>query len=91
MKHALSLALLLAATIAAASAQQPAASRPSQPQPPPPPPPTVKVGEPMPDFTLSYLETAAEGRPQSKQVKLSHFKGKQAVVLAFFPAAFSPG
>ena len=47
----------------------------------------------MPDFTLSYLEPPAEagGRPQTKQVKLSDYKGKQAVVLAFFPAAFSPG
>jgi peroxiredoxin len=49
------------------------------------------VGEAMPDFTLPYLETNAEGRPQTKQVKLSDYKGKQAVVLAFFPAAFSPG
>ncbi len=76
------------------AAQQPAPP-PSTPQaaPPPPPPPAVKVGEPMPDFTLSYLEPPAEagGRPQTKQVKLSDFKGKQAVVLAFFPAAFSPG
>ena len=45
----------------------------------------------MPDFTLPYLELTAEGRPEPKQVKLSDFKGKQAVVLAFFPAAFSPG
>ena len=77
-----------------ASAQQPAA-RPSTPQaaPAPPPPPAVKVGEPMPDFTLPYLEPASEpgGRPQTRQVKLSDFKGKQPVVLAFFPAAFSPG
>jgi peroxiredoxin len=52
----------------------------------------VKVGEPMPDFTLPYLEPAADGsRPQSKTVSLSAFKGKQVVVLAFFPAAFSPG
>jgi hypothetical protein len=91
MKHALSLALLLAGTLAVASAQQPPPSRASQPQPPPPPPPAVKVGDPMPDFTLAYLEPTAEGRPQTKQVKLSDFKGKQAVVLAFFPAAFSPG
>jgi ABC-type transport system substrate-binding protein len=61
-------------------------------QAPPPPPPTVKVGEPMPDFSMSYLEPAADGgRPTSKTVKLSDFKGKQVVVLAFFPAAFSPG
>jgi len=57
---------------------------------PAPPPPTVKVGDPMPDFTLSYLEPGAE-RPTPKTVKLSDFKGKQVVVLAFFPAAFSPG
>jgi hypothetical protein len=68
------------------------ASAPAAQAPPPPPPPTVKVGEPMPDFTLPYLEPAPPGgRPQSKTVKLSDFKGKQVVVLAFFPAAFSPG
>ncbi len=75
---------LLAGVVGVPAAQQPA--------PAPPPPPAVKVGEPMPDFTLPYLEAAAEGaRPQSKQVTLSAFKGKQPVVLAFFPAAFSPG
>ncbi len=59
---------------------------------PPPPPPAVKVGEPMPEFSLSYLEPAPDGgRPQPKTVALSSFKGKQVVVLAFFPAAFSPG
>jgi AhpC/TSA family len=85
---------LLAGVAALASAQQPSGPpRAPQASPPAPPPPAVKVGDPMPDFTLSYLEPATEpgGRPQSKQVKLSDFKGKQAVVLAFFPAAFSPG
>jgi hypothetical protein len=57
-----------------------------------PPPPAVKVGEPMPDFALTYLEPApGGGRPQSKTVRLSDYAGKQVVVLAFFPAAFSPG
>jgi hypothetical protein len=61
-------------------------------QAPPPPPPAVKVGEPMPDFTLSYLEPARDGgRPQPRTAKLSDYAGKQVVVLAFFPAAFSPG
>ena len=61
-------------------------------QAPPPPPPAVKVGEPMPDFSLTYLEPAPPGgRPQSKTAKLSDYAGKQVVVLAFFPAAFSPG
>ena len=87
MKYALSLGLLLGA-VAVASAQQPAAP-PRSPQ--AAPPPAVKVGDAMPDFTLPYLEVNAEGRPQPKQVTLSAFKGKQPVVLAFFPAAFSPG
>ncbi len=61
-------------------------------QAPPPPPPSVKEGEPMPDFTLSYLEPPADagGRPSPKTQKLSDLKGN-VVVLAFFPAAFSPG
>jgi hypothetical protein len=97
MKRVCSAALILGlvlGSIVHAAAQQPAPSKPApQAAPPPPPPPAVKVGEPMPDFTLPYLEPPAEagGRPQTKQVKLSDFKGKQAVVLAFFPAAFSPG
>ena len=76
------------------AAQQPSPPSPApQGAPPPPPPPAVKVGDAMPDFTLPYLEPSKEpgGRPQSRQVKLSDYKGKQAVVLAFFPAAFSPG
>ena len=57
----------------------------------PPPPPSVKVGEPMPDFSLNYLEPAPDGgRPSAKTVKLSELKGN-VVVLAFYPAAFSPG
>jgi hypothetical protein len=57
----------------------------------PPPPPTVKVGQPMPDFTLNYLEPAPDGgRPAPRTAKLSELKGN-VVVLAFFPAAFSPG
>ena len=46
----------------------------------------------MPEFSLNYLEPAPDGgRPTTKTAKLSDFKGKQVVVLAFFPAAFSPG
>jgi peroxiredoxin len=43
----------------------------------------LKVGDTAPDFTL---------RDQNnKEVKLSDFKGKKNVVLAFFPAAFTGG
>ena len=81
---ALALALAtctLAAT--AANAQAPANT---------PPPPSVKVGQMAPDFTANYLAAPdANGRRQSKPVTLSEFKGQKNVVLAFFPAAFSPG
>jgi len=56
----------------------------------PPPPPSVKVGQAAPDFTARYMVTE-NGRPAFKSVKLSEFKGQKNVVLAFFPAAFSPG
>jgi peroxiredoxin len=44
---------------------------------------TLKVGDMAPDFTLP----ATDGKP----VTLSSFKGKENVVLAFFPAAFTGG
>jgi len=45
-----------------------------------------------PDFTANYLTAAdANGRRDRKTVKLSEFRGQKNVVLAFFPAAFSPG
>lgn len=50
-----------------------------------PAPPTthLKVGMPAPEFTLN--DTA--GKP----VKLSEFKGKKSVVLAFYVLAFTGG
>jgi len=55
-----------------------------------PPPPSVKVGQPAPDFSAKYLVRKEKGF-DFPEVKLSEFKGKKNVVLAFFPAAFSPG
>ena len=77
--------LMSAATLlsgASAFAQAPNAA--------PPPPPSVKVGQAAPDFSARYL-LMENGRPSFKTVKLSEFKGQKNVVLAFFPAAFSPG
>jgi peroxiredoxin len=48
-----------------------------------PPRTTLKVGDEAPDFELP---STAGGR-----VKLSDFRGKSNVVLAFFPAAFTGG
>jgi peroxiredoxin len=49
----------------------------------PAPPPALKVGDSAPDFTLT--DTAG------KQVKLSDFRGKSNVVLAFYVFAFTGG
>jgi peroxiredoxin len=77
------------------SAQGQAAQAPAA-QPAPPPPPSVKVGDPAPDFDLAWFSPVGDGKEnppkyEQKRVKLSDFKGKQNVVVAFFPAAFSPG
>ena len=50
-----------------------------------PPKTQLKEGDLAPDFTLSTTN------PFNTKVKLSDFRGKSNVVLAFFPAAFSPG
>lgn len=47
------------------------------------PEPTVKVGDTAPDFTLTDQT--------GKQVKLSDFRGKKDVVLAFYVFAFTGG
>ena len=52
-------------------------------QPQQPPKTHLKVGDMAPDFTLP----STAGKP----VKLSDFRGKNTVVLAFFPAAFTGG
>jgi cytochrome oxidase Cu insertion factor (SCO1/SenC/PrrC family) len=48
-----------------------------------PPKTTLKVGDVAPDFTLPDTD--------NKPVKLSDFRGKKTVVLAFFVAAFTGG
>ncbi len=48
-----------------------------------PPHTTLKEGDMAPDFTLPST--------QGGKVTLSSFRGKNAVVLAFFPAAFTGG
>ncbi len=61
-------------------AQQPSASATPAPA---PPQTSLKVGQAAPDFTLT--DTAG------KTVKLSDFKGKKSVVLAFYVLAFTGG
>lgn len=52
-------------------------------QQPAPPKTHLKTGQPAPDFTLTDTE--------GKEVKLSDFKGKKNVVLAFYVLAFTGG
>ncbi len=52
-------------------------------QPAAPPPTHLKVGSSAPDFTLKDQDR--------KDVKLSDFKGKKNVVLAFYVLAFTGG
>jgi peroxiredoxin len=48
----------------------------------------IQVGAIAPDFDLPSSELE-NGRP-GKKIKLSDFRGKKAVVLAFYPLDFSP-
>ena len=51
--------------------------------PPPPPEPKFKIGDVAPDFTLLDQNR--------KEVKLSSFRGKKNVALAFYVFAFTGG
>lgn len=73
------LTLLMSVCAASVLAQQTATT----PQQPAPPKTHLKVGQEAPDFTLT--DTAG------KEVKLSDFKGKKNVVLAFYVLAFTGG
>jgi peroxiredoxin len=95
--HVVGLAALVAVP-ALAAAQATPAPAPQAPAttPAPPPPPSVKVGDTAPDFDLAYFAPVGDAGAQppkyeNKRIKLSDFRGKQNVVVAFFPAAFSPG
>lgn len=96
IKKALSFVLMLmAAGIAAAQSQsqpqtqtQTPASAPAKAA-PPVPHTSLKVGQPAPDFTLPSTIVGPDSR--SVRYKLSDFKGKKNVVLAFYVFAFTGG
>ena len=75
----MALALVLGLSLWAVAAQQPQ----QQQKQPPMPDPKVKVGDMAPDFTLKDHNR--------KDVKLSDFRGKKNVVLAFYVFAFTGG
>jgi peroxiredoxin len=50
----------------------------------------LEPGDEAPDFELTATgDGAGKGGPR-KKVKLSDYRGKKNVVLAFYPAAFTP-
>ena len=92
--------LLGAASIAAGQAPPPPpasqpspqtpATSPTQQRPAPVVPRThLKVGQPAPEFNLPSTIAGADGR--SVRYKLSDFKDKKNVVLAFYVLAFTGG
>jgi hypothetical protein len=99
--------LLAAASIAAAQSGMPPPSPAKPPTPPAAMPPaggapqapstappqvphtTLKVGDAAPDFNLPSTILGADGK--TARYKLSDFKGKKNVVLAFYVLAFTGG
>ena len=86
IKRTLSIVFLFAAaSIAGAQTPtpSPAAQRPAAPH------TNLKVGDKAPDFTLPSTAVGPDGR--GLRFKLSDFKGKKNVVLAFYVLAFTGG
>lgn len=77
------IALVIVSAFIAIQAQQPAQTPAPRQASPQPPKTHLKVGQAAPDFTLP--DTAGQ------RIKLSDFKGKKNVVLAFYVLAFTGG
>lgn len=82
-KTVLSFIFILAAVALAAAQPAPTQTPAPAKTAPPAPHTTLKVGQEAPDFTLN----ATDG----KTYKLSDFRGKKNVVLAFYVLAFTGG
>jgi peroxiredoxin len=50
----------------------------------------LSVGEEAPDFELMGTGATAGKGDKHKKVRLSDYRGKKNVVIAFYPAAFTP-
>lgn len=84
MKKIIAMASMMVACAVVVFAQgTPAPAPAATPAPTPAPYDKLKVGDMAPDFTLPDLT--------GKQVKLSDFRGKSNVVLAFYVFAFTGG
>jgi cytochrome oxidase Cu insertion factor (SCO1/SenC/PrrC family) len=83
MRKAIIPMLLAMALAGTAFSQAAPAAKPAAQKQEPAPEPKVKVGDMAPDFTLKDQNR--------KDVKLSDFRGKNNVVVAFFVFAFTGG
>lgn len=81
--------ILILATAAIAAAQQPTPTPTAARTPPAAPHTNLKVGDTAPDFTLPSTVVGQDGR--GVRFKLSDFRGKKNVVLAFYVLAFTGG
>jgi len=88
MKRAVCVLFLFAAATLA-TAQTPTPTPAPQRTAPQAPHTNLKVGQAAPDFTLPSTMVGADGR--GVRYKLSDFKGKKNVVLAFYVLAFTGG
>lgn len=50
----------------------------------------LAVGDEAPDFTLPATGSTAGKGQQKTSITLSSYRGKKNVVLAFYPAAWTP-
>ena len=89
IKKALCVAFLFVAASIVAAQPTPTPT-PAKPATPPVPHTNLKVGQAAPDFTLPSTIAAPDGRSVVRY-KLSDFKGKKNVVLAFYVLAFTGG
>jgi cytochrome oxidase Cu insertion factor (SCO1/SenC/PrrC family) len=83
LRRFLQISLVLLSALITIQAQQTAPTPAPKPASPQPPKTHLKVGQAAPDFTLP--DTAGQ------RIKLSDFKGKKNVVLAFYVLAFTGG
>lgn len=83
LRKLLGLAAMLSLAAVTTAQQASPATQPKPTQPPAAPKTHLKVGDPAPDFALRDTN--------GKEVKLSDFKGKKNVVLAFYVLAFTGG
>jgi peroxiredoxin len=50
----------------------------------------LEVGDAAPDFELTATGDTAGKGDAPRKIKLSDYRGKKNVVLAFYPAAYTP-